>query len=371
MNRKFKKDKVEDVEGEIVEIIKKYMSRSDVFLNLHDGWGFYSDTYEGPGRNPNRFGQSIIADAAVYFNGKDTLYLEKVARQVLSKINSKIQNPRHRLHFMNTHTFEKNSSFQEMKASATYYALKEHGIYAFGIESSKNLKTLEEKILYHNYAINEFMQYFDVYPEHPAIITKKPTLKYLVLTVRNERKVLGNGETLVMNKGESFIINEIIANCERGLSCDVLGWGTDHDINKQIDISGNNVILVRKDSEVIGKINIQANAEPNGIFAFLYKVNGHDKVVVENEYLDLQRGDKFKIIDILLRNGNSQNYQVNLKGYVPPDHGSNPGEDRGHLIDTNDLYWKKYSLNGMGKIYPVIVTLNSRPVSQAFIRIND
>ncbi len=61
MNRKFNKQEPKDVEGQIVAIIKKYMKQSDVFLNLHDGWGFYSDTYIGPGRNPKIF-RSISND---------------------------------------------------------------------------------------------------------------------------------------------------------------------------------------------------------------------------------------------------------------------------------------------------------------------
>ena len=371
MNRKFDKEKPKDVEDKIVEIIKTYMKQSDVFLNLHDGWGFYSDTYIGPGRNPKRFGQSIIADASKYFNGKDTLYLEKVAREVLVNINEKIKNPKHKLHFMNTKTFEQDSEFQEMKTSASYYALKEYGIYAFGIESSKNLNSLEEKILYHNYAINELMEYFGVLPEHPAIITEKPTLKYLVISNGEKRKIYGNGEVLYLEKGESFVINEIITNCERGLSCDVLGWGTKHDINKVIKVKRDDVIIVRKDSEIIGKIKIKVNDYSKNIFAYLFDVNGEKRIILENEHLHLKRGDVFTIENILLENGNSQKFEVNLKGFVPPDHGSNPGEDRGHKVYTKQLNWKKYSVYGNGKIFPIIVTLNNRKVSRAYINISD
>ncbi len=371
MNRKFKKEEPQDIEGKIVQIITRYMQQSDVFLNLHDGWGFYSDTYIGPGRNPNRFGQSIIADTDVYTTKTDTLYLEKVARHVLEKINQKINNPKHRLHFMNTKTFQDQSDFKEMKTSATYYALTEHEIYAFGIESSKNLSTLEEKILYHNYAINEFMEYFGVIPEHPAIITKKPRMKYLVVTVNNQRKVLSSGEILKINKGDRIVINEIIANSKRGLSCDLLGWGTSHDINKPVRIWNDNVILVRKDSDEIGKVHIEVTKTKNDVFAFLFEVNGKKRVILEEEFLDLNRGDKVKIVDILLRSGRSNSYKVNLKGFVPPDHGSNPGEDRGHLVDTSDLYWKKYSLYGNGKVYPVTVVVGNQLVTQSFIRIHD
>jgi len=371
MNRKFRNEPLDDTEGKIVEIIKKYMEQSDVFLNLHDGWGFYSDTYVGPGRNPERFGQSIIADAAVYYNGKDTLYLENVARKVLAKTNEKIKNPKHHLHFMNTYTFEKNSNFKEMKTSATYYALKKYGIYAFGIESSKNLSSVEEKILYHNFAINGFMDYFDVIPEHPAVIAKKPVLKYLVITNGERRKICGNGETLHLEEGEVFEINEIIANCERGLSCDVVGWGTNHDINKKIKMISDGTILVRKDSEVIGRIDIKVADYSENLFAYVFKVNGQKKVVLENETLFLKRGDIFEIVDVLLSKGHSQDFEVNLKGFVPPDHGSNAGEDRGFKVNTRYLNWKKYSVHGKGEVFPIIVSLNNSEVSRMYISIKD
>ena len=371
LNRKFKTEESNDIDGQLVAIIKKYMSQSDVFLNLHDGWGFYSDTYIGPGRNSERFGQSIIADASKYFNGTDTLYLEKIAREVLLEINKKIKNKYHKLHFMNTRTFEKDTHFQEMQTSATYFALKEFGIYAFGIESSKNLETLEQKILYHNYVINGFMDYFGVTPEHPAIIVQRPSLKYLMIDVDGKKQILANNDKLHIEKNEYFEIRKIIANSERGLSCDVVGWGTNHDINKKIKLHRDGKILVRKDGEIIGKVEIVIEEPKEDLFAFLFEVNGIRKVVLENEYLEINRGDKIKIFDIMTRNGHADRYKVNLKGFVPPDHGSNPGEDRGHIIDTKNFGWKRWSINGEGKIYPIIIELNQREVARAFIKIND
>ncbi|MBN2280141.1 MAG: hypothetical protein JXQ65_06150 [Candidatus Marinimicrobia bacterium] len=371
LNRKFKTKESTDVEGQIVEIIKKYMELSDVFLNLHDGWGFYSDTYIGPGRNPNRFGQSIIADASKYFNGKDTLYLEMVARKVLEKINTKIKNEYHKLHFMNTKTFEQGTEYEEMRTSASYYALTEFGIYAFGIESSKNLETIEEKILYHNYAINEFMDYFGVVPEHPSIMTKLPSLRYLMVEINGKRQILGNNDTLYIEKNEPFQILEIIANVERGLSCDVVSWGTNHDINKSIILRKNDKVLIRKDSDVIGKIEVVVREPLEDLFAFLFEVNGKRKVVLANDSLQVNRGDKLEIFDILTRNGHSEYYKVNIKGFVPPDHGSNPGEDRGHIVDTQNFDWKSYSVNGEGKIYPVVIERDNREVARAFVKIND
>lgn len=79
MNRRFDRKQSTDIEDQIVAIIKQLMSESDLFLNLHDGSGFYSKTYIDKNRNPYCYGQSIIADAdQVVLNG-DTLKLEEMA----------------------------------------------------------------------------------------------------------------------------------------------------------------------------------------------------------------------------------------------------------------------------------------------------
>jgi len=151
MNRRFQDNGDSEVEDQIVEIIKQEMAEADLFLNLHDGLGFYSETYVDENRNPKRFGQSIIADDSVYIANGDTLQLEEISRKVLERVNQKIEDPLHHLHFMNTKTFDENTEFPEMRKSATYYALTEYGIPAFGVESSKNLQNLDLKIRYHNY----------------------------------------------------------------------------------------------------------------------------------------------------------------------------------------------------------------------------
>ncbi|MCK4715331.1 MAG: hypothetical protein KAT54_00855, partial [Candidatus Marinimicrobia bacterium] len=130
MNRRFDSDKPKDIDDQIVEIIKELIGESDLFLNLHDGWGFYSNTYINKNRNPRRFGQSIIADASEYIIEQDTIHLERMAHTVLEKVNRRISNPDHHLHFMNTRTLITDTKFPEQKKSATYFALTQFGIPA-------------------------------------------------------------------------------------------------------------------------------------------------------------------------------------------------------------------------------------------------
>ena len=104
MNRRFDNKPPNDIDDQIVDIIQSLMAESDLFINLHDGWGFYREKYIDKNHNPKRFGQSVIADADVYITGDDTLYLEQMARTVLARVNRRIDNPDHYMHFMNTRT---------------------------------------------------------------------------------------------------------------------------------------------------------------------------------------------------------------------------------------------------------------------------
>lgn len=89
MNRKFAEDLKHNYETKIVEILKKLINESDCMLNLHDGSGFYSDKWEGPARNPKKFGQSIIADCESYVSSEtgQTIHLGDMARSIVAKIN--------------------------------------------------------------------------------------------------------------------------------------------------------------------------------------------------------------------------------------------------------------------------------------------
>ena len=369
MNRRFGSDKLKDIDDQIVEIIKELMGESDLFLNLHDGWGFYSKTYIDKNRNPRRFGQSIIADASEYIIEPDTIHLELMAHKVLEKVNRRISNPDHHLHFMNTHTLISDTKFPEQKKSATYFALTEFGIPAFGIETSKNLKDLELKIRYHNYAINEFLKLFNVEPEHPAIIYEAPRLIYLLVSINdNVPMVIDNKNALNLLKGDKIKITHIESNYNRGLSCDILGVGDEQDFQKSLIINAPTRMLVRKDNRLIGEIILNVDVVDNQLFTYLMEVNGKKQAFVDGQTLKVKRGDKLRILNVLHEKMIPAHYKVNLKGFVPPD-GYNKGEDRNYTIDANTLRWKKYSLNGNGNIYPVVVVKNGQELSRIFISI--
>jgi hypothetical protein len=120
------------------------MAESDLFLNLHDGSGFFRDTWESEMANPERYGQCIIADADVYEHPATgrVLRLGDDARKVAEAINSEIKEERYKFRFANHDTLSESSRHKEQRKSASYYALTKLGIPAYGIETSKQLPSL-------------------------------------------------------------------------------------------------------------------------------------------------------------------------------------------------------------------------------------
>lgn len=160
MNRKFAATtSSSDRDAAVVDMIKGLMRRSDFFLNLHDGSGFYAPKWESALRNPMRFGQSIIADAAQFVrpDGK-TIDMHAMVQRVLDKVNRQIPAPEHRFHFNNHRTLKKDTVHKEQRLSATYHALTHVGIPAFGLETSKSIGDYRVRVKYQTMVINSFLE---------------------------------------------------------------------------------------------------------------------------------------------------------------------------------------------------------------------
>jgi len=388
MNRKFGDDRASNFETKVVAILKKLILESDCLLNLHDGSGFFSEKWEGLERNPNRHGQSIIADCDTYLNPKteETLHLGAMARSVSEQINMRIENPLHHFHFNNHRTKEKDSLNKEQRKSATFYALYSCGIPAFGIETSKSL-SLETKVRHHNFAVNAFMNRFDIVPETPGINLDHPLLDYLVVSVNDSLPVvLKNQQTLFVSPGDSVMVSHIEANYNRGLSADIIGFGTISDMRKRIRITEPTKIIVRKDYFSFGNINI-ALGEPQENLArnmpvsdeptlgrsfifFKIRINGKEQVVCNYGHAKLVKGDTIELVDVMTGVEDLSDLTVNFKGYVGNPN-KNTGEDRGYVIHTARDLWKRYSLNKDGKTYQVVATWNGNTVGKLFVDLED
>jgi hypothetical protein len=383
MNRKFTyEDNDLSMEDRIVTILKKLISESDYLLNLHDGSGYYNPKYIDKWRNPDRFGQSIIADCDKYTvpGTERVIPLGEIAEKVINKVNPHIENELYRFHFMNTRTDANNSRHKEQRKSATYYALTAHHIPSFGVETSKFLPTVDLKVLFHNLVINAFMEEFGIIPQSPGFTLDAPSLKYVVVSINNEIPiVIKKGEKLNIKKGDSINISHIESNYERGLSLDILGFGDLNDYRKDITITKETSMIVRKDNEKFGEIPIKiievsasgskgspVKQPPEKIDYFLISISGRLVLAPEGETYDVVRGEILKIVDIYPKI--TGNVVVNFKGFVG-DRVNNTGEDRGYDIDTGKGLLERYATGGKGNIYQIVVTRDEKEIGSLDIRL--
>ncbi|MBU2549887.1 MAG: succinylglutamate desuccinylase/aspartoacylase family protein [Proteobacteria bacterium] len=387
MNRKFGKKAEGDIDSRIVRKLETLMAECDILLNLHDGYGYYRPTHVSENANPLRYGQSIIADADRYVcprTGRE-LDLKKTALKVIEKINEQIENPEYHFHFMNTRTFEDASPYKEQRASATYYALTHYGIPAFGVETSKNLPSVEMKVHQHNLAINAFMELFGLEPEQPRIYLLEPELKYMVVSVNNQVPVaVADGQPLRLSPGDSIEVIHVESNYDRGLSVDILGLGTINDFRRKFTITNPTFIVAQKDHIKFGRIPIELRpsesvpgpapvrvAEKFQVLRFIIEVEGQRHEVPAGQLFEAVDGDLLKVVDIVIQGAPppGEALVVNFKGFVA-DPGKNTGEDRGALIQTDKDLLDRYSLSKQEKIYEVAVEQGKRTLAAMRVRLN-
>lgn len=382
MNRKFAGFSEKDSDNKIVNVLKQLIAESDYLLNLHDGSGFYSEKWKSPFRNPKRYGQSIIADCDQYYAKKEenkVLYLGDLARKVCKTVNPQIDNQNFYFRFNNHRTVEPDTIHAEQRRSATYYALTRHEIPAFGIETSKSIASYKLRVKLQTMIINAFMKEFDIIPEHPKIYLDPPKLEYLVIIVNKTNPlVVYDRQTLFVKEGDYVEVSHIEANYERGLSIDVLRVGSSNDYRKNLQIKEPTEILVKKDKYRCGKVFVRlAREQPEyvrvkGSTAPLLKylvieTNQVKRAVKKGEQMRVIRGDILSIVDVVITNLlDKEAVTVNFKGFVG-NKLNNTGEDRGYLIDTSKNLLKKYSKRGLGRQYPIVVTVNQKKIGEVWI----
>jgi hypothetical protein len=377
MNRQFHDDAENGPMSQVVEKLKQLMGESDLFLHLHDGWGFHYPEYVDKLRNPSRYGQSIITDADNYEcdNGK-TLDLHRMAQQVLQRSNAKIGNRDHHLHYFNTHTADPKTPHPAMRKTATFYALQKHCLPSFGVEASKNLPTLELKILYHNLVINEFMALLGIIPETPKVFVPHPHLDYAEIEHNGRARKLRDNETLAVKPGDTLKVTHIKANYKRGISCDLLGQGNLNDLGQEFKFKDDTRLVFRKEGNIFGQIHLikgnTENGQPLGhrrIFVLL--INGKKRLYRPREMINIDKNDRLKLIGSFGDGDSHTALKLNLKGWVPAGSGGNSGDDRGYeIIPQQEQFIQKYSRDQKGKIYPIVaVDREGKQLGQIWIKL--
>ncbi|TKB11732.1 M14/M99 family metallopeptidase [Desulforhopalus sp. IMCC35007] len=408
MNRKFgEKDKDhKNLEQEIVSILKGLIGEADCLLNLHEGSGFYSPDYISEIENPQRFGQSVIFDADRYLSAEGkTINLEDIALRVIGRVNPQIEEPRYQFKANNHNTISDTTTHLEQRNSASYYALTQANIPAFGIETSKSIKSNSEKVNLQKLVVNSFMTEFDIIPDSPGLLTEKTELDYILVKINSGLPyAVPNGSEITVSPGDEVIITDIIANFDRGLAADFVDMGSYNDTKLPFRIAQATKVLIRKDAETCGYVDIKIKEEtssqpsdntlkttasegrqqkvsasdsaavPIGSLRaekLLVNLNGQFMSVKEGEELVVPR-DKALIIKGVQSNIPLLDSDIlaNLKGFAPPK-SNNDGNDINFAVYPEQDLWKRYSEDKQGLRYPVNAIHNDKTIGIFWIRLEE
>lgn len=373
MNRKFERVDSHDKDSMIIEKLKELIKESDFLLNLHDGSGFYSETYKSDIRNPMRYGQSIIVDCETFSSQKyNTVYdLGTIGRNVCEKINGEIKDNDHHFHFNNHRTTSPDSPHKEQRKSATYFAVKQLEIPAFGIETSQSIPSPRDRVRYQTMVINAFMDSFGIIPENPSVALPDPVMKFMFISVNDNRPiVVYNGEKLYITQGDSVNVIHVEANYERGITANIEGVGSYNDLRKKINIEKETEITVKKDNLNCGKVAIAFKEPSETVVAekvirqddiktdikyLIMQINNERVALVPGDHQKIRKGDMLIIKELITHQGDDEKLKVNFKGFVG-NSSVNDGEDRGYTINTARDLIARYSENSAGRTYTIEVT---------------
>ena len=366
-----------DYSMKIVTVLKELISESDYLINLHDGWGFYRSEFIDDMHNPDKQGQSIIADTDVYrLPGTDkVLPLQKIAEKVCAVVNAEISDEEHVFRFNNHDTFSETTRHEEQRKSATFYALSNHHIPAFGIEASKDITDIALKVRYQTIIINAFMNEFGIVRDIENISLPEPRLKFVAFSVNGTQpRVCPDNGTITIRAGDKILIEHIEANYERGLSGDIVNYGSANDIGKPVFIYDNTSILIKKDGFLCGMLNVEISdnapvysevrnalqTEPH-VESFVVEVNGFPQHIKADGILTVMKGDVIRLIDTSPSAKLFPNAKLNFFGYWPKTAMWNTGDDQDKEINTETDLEPDYSVQKKGTEYQVRLERESKP----------
>lgn len=387
MNRKFAgSSKNADRDASVVELIKELMKKSDYFLNLHDGSGYYTNKWESQERNPLRYGQSIICDAETHTlsDGK-VIQMGTMVNRVLERVNPQISNVDHTFRFNDHRTLCDDSKHKEQRLSATFHALTKVGIPAFGIETSKSISDYRLRVRYQTMVVNAFLEEFGIVPETPKIYLETPLLKYAIVSINGRTPIVVNGnDVLKVHEGDNVRIIHIEANYTRGLTARIKGQGKSfNDLNLEVNVNENTNIEIRKDRFLIGTIPVEVikgrsnsvagiHFEPR-VNYFCVRVNEKTFAIQPGEELPVHRGDSLTILDVRtnLDSEEQKGMRIDLRGFQAPS-SPYPLDDRAHHINTvTDLQDKYARPRGNTMVFPLQAKLNNKVFGESYIAVTE
>ncbi|MBI2058487.1 MAG: succinylglutamate desuccinylase/aspartoacylase family protein [Nitrospirae bacterium] len=377
MNRQFNKTKREEIyEEQVVQVLQELMRESQLLLNLHDGSGFFSPESRDDQVNPKRWGQSLIIDYEHFeTEGKKIVPLRDIAEGVVERVNAEISTPQHHFHVKNTRTADPDSPHPEQRLSATFYAVTNAGIPAFGVETSKSINPYSLRMRYQSMVINEFLKTFNAELDLPPVRFDPPQLEFLVLSINRERPIIvKDRETIRLAEGDRIEVEHIQSNYRRGLSVDVAGVGGDSDLHRPLTINKETTILVRKDSLKCGEIHIETERRaPASAAGPVLRVRRNQQEVAlrPSDVLDAAVGDEVTLLSIETGSAGSSPVKLNLVGFIPHDQRrDNRGHDLSYPVDTAKDLLPAWSVDKRGDLYRITATQSSKEIGQWFLRLS-
>jgi len=349
MNRKFgTEEKPGDPDAEVIKLLKKLMGEAHVFINLHDAFGFHRETYISKKYNQKCYGQSLIIDCNSFYSKrlKKQINLGEIGQRIMKRVNRQIENKDHYFGFWDHNSLDPNTRFPQMKKSATYYALTTHSIPAFGLETSKDLPSLDYKVKYQLLAIKEILLEFGLEFIYPSAKVKIPQLYWVEFLKNGKDVVRVNGNTnLRLNPGDRVIIKEIFSNYSSGISANILNWGNINDMNKEFVFKKATNILAKKNNLTMGKIYLR-NYKKNSVRQVVLNLNGEEIIIPNWGKIEIKENWFFKILGCKPQ---FHDIRFDVRGFSLP-----PGQkdDSKVKIFPADLI-KKYSFKKKGKVYYV------------------
>lgn len=336
LNRRFDQDYGAFYEDRLARAIRFLLDRSDAFVHLHEGSGFYHPTYVDVLRNPGRYGQSIIIDTPVFEN---RINLAQVATSVLAELNHSIV-PAYQFRLFNTDTFSSGTAHPEQRKSLTFHALSSAGIPALAIEVSKNIRQIGQKVLWQLRATALTLEQYGVRVRLPEVDERTIEARARsAATVLINGRPLASGQRLTLPPGGALDVS--IPQDEDTLF-DAVPAVFAEDRPDQNLVGSSRLALerfaaldVQADGERLARVQVDWKdaASPakikSGAPLFACWLNGVLRFVPEGGELRAVEGDQLVLEGVW--NGPGREEILNLKGYVSRP-GRNDGQDAGQEI---------------------------------------
>ncbi|GAB7023095.1 M14/M99 family metallopeptidase [Salidesulfovibrio brasiliensis] len=355
MNRRFDQDYNRFYEDRCARVIRFLLARSDAFIHLHEGSGFYYPKYIDSMRNPQRYGQSIIVDT---LNWNGTLELGTRVDKVLAKINRRINSRDYQFKLFNTRTFDRATDYPEMRKSLTCYALTTLNIPAMAVEVSKDIRQLDWKVRQQLEATAMLLSEYGVDVELPEF-TRDDVLAYARQNVKvlvNGRP-LQNGQTLALAPGTTLDVTTVGAGSDQ-FSPELALFASDRPgVNlmsaRRMALKPFSSLELRSDGLSVASAQVRWSGKlpstpDDDKPVFVCWLNGHPAFVRAGDTLKAVVGDQL----ILEGVWGGEKEVVNFKGFVAIPW-ENTGQDLGwEIILDPDNFIDRYQVdNSRPNIY--------------------